>query len=596
MSLLAGIFGKAADVAIEESQCEAIKHAISRHPEDRAVVFRDSRVCLVKVDMGLYGEPAFRIGPTGTVAMLAGEPLLRRDGDDAHGRADDLELLRRAWDQADWDVLKEARGTFCAVHYRPDTATLSLIADKVGLRPLYYWVGDRFVVFSSALRVLEALPYVPKVMDLEGVTEICSFNNPLGTRTPYSDIAALREGEIIQFSGGGVSARQYWRWDGIPPSDSPEPELLKEVHARFSAAVRRRLRREKVAVAFLSGGLDSRCIVAALCALGTRVYTINASIGGSQDQAFAREFARRMGTIHREEQVSVADPAFHQKISNLWGKSPPRELWPAQRPAFVWSGDGGSVGLGHVYMIPQVVALLRSEELDAAIDEYLCQGRHSVLHRLLRRNSNAALRGWFHKALREEFARIRCSDSGQDLHTFLVVNDQRRHLSGFYEDIDLFRFELQLPFFDGDFLASVIEVPLDLRLRHRFYNKLLCLFQPEVTQVPWQSYPGHEPCPLPTPQGLGYQWDASAFPAWRAHQKRELLRTSAEMLSAGDFPRPILDRRYLRLARLIYGLGLRDYAYVLKAALTYNRYWKACGGAYRLPATQQVGGCDAVRR
>ncbi len=119
-------------------------------------------------------------------------------------------------------------------------------------------------------------------------------------------------------------------------------------------------------------------------------------------------------------------------------------------------------------------------------------------------------------------------------------------------------------------------MPLDLCLYHRFYNKWLSLFQPEVSSVPWQAYPNHEPCPLPIPEGLEYQWDSKAYSAWRAFKKRELLRKTAEMLSGSEFPDAILDKRYLRLARLVYRWGLRDYGYVLEVALTYHRYWVAC--------------------
>src|SRR5436189_143421 len=92
--------------------------------------------------------------------------------------------------------LAGARGAFCAVHYHPDAGRLTLVTDKLGVRPLYYWIGDDHVIFATALRVLEGLAEVPKQMDLRAVTEAACFRFPLGDRTPYQDVYALHAAEI----------------------------------------------------------------------------------------------------------------------------------------------------------------------------------------------------------------------------------------------------------------------------------------------------------------------------------------------------------------------------------------------------------------
>src|SRR5437867_1619269 len=70
--------------------------------------------------------------------------------------------------------------------------------------------------------------------------------------------------------------------------------------AFFTAAVTRRLRSDTAAFAFLSGGLDLSCIVAALRAINVEVHTFNFAPKGSQDKIFGAEFARQAGTFHYE--------------------------------------------------------------------------------------------------------------------------------------------------------------------------------------------------------------------------------------------------------------------------------------------------------
>jgi len=151
MTLIAGILGRRKGCPINPLDCDELKQAISRNHEDKVTVFQDGSAFLAKVDIGAYGQPAFEVSRIGSVALLAGEPLLSLDTD---GKRDsDLRLLHQSWDRDDWAALAKAEGVFCAAHYAPASATLTLITDKLGIRPLYYWMDSDRVVFASALRV-----------------------------------------------------------------------------------------------------------------------------------------------------------------------------------------------------------------------------------------------------------------------------------------------------------------------------------------------------------------------------------------------------------------------------------------------------------
>src|SRR2546426_31040 len=195
MTILAGIVSRERDTVLTGPQVDAVRRALSRGGDAAITEFRDRRAFLAKVDIGAYGDAAFRIAPSGSVMMAAGHPLLSRgDGRRSH----DLGVLHERWNVDRRDVLDEVNGVFCAIHYDPETARLTLLADKLGLRPLYYWIGPRYVVFATSLRLLDALPEVPRIMDLRAVTEIAHFGYPLGDRTPYRDVAVLRPAEIVE--------------------------------------------------------------------------------------------------------------------------------------------------------------------------------------------------------------------------------------------------------------------------------------------------------------------------------------------------------------------------------------------------------------
>jgi asparagine synthase (glutamine-hydrolysing) len=581
MTLFAGIFSRTQEQPLPDAVCDELRRVVSRHPSDEARVFRDTRCFLVKTDIGAFGEEAFLVDESQAISMLAGEPLL----DMKQSRAKELELLHESWKREDLQLLAHARGVFAAVHYQALTGKLFLIADKLGIRPLYYWADENFVVFASALRILESLEAIPKVLDLRAVTEMTGLGYPLGSRTPYGGISLLKAGEVLEVEAKNITRHRYWRWDEIEPACGAEDEMLRETHEAFMRDVALRHRADTTTAAYLSGGLDSRCTVAALLKLNARVHTFNFALPNTLDFILGNEFARAAGTIHEAVPKSEGDltPDYSSLMARTWENSEARPKEPAERSSLIWSGEGGSVAFGHVHLSRSIVEQMRAGRTGEAIETYLQREEASVTRRLLQDKICRELSDALHAGIREELDELRAADPARNFYLFLMLNDQRRKLATHFENIDLHRLEFQLPFFDAEFLSRVISLPIDLCLGHSFYVRWLKLFQPFVTGVAWQAYPEHEPCPVAVPRGAAYQWDDSYQAAQSRVLKQKLLKQAAEMLAASDFPREILRKNYLRIATLIYRAGWRDYSYVIQSAWKYFTHWKICGGKYALP-------------
>jgi hypothetical protein len=582
MTLIAGILSRN-NQPLSDSACARLRQSISRNPADEVKVFEDHSSFFAKVDVGAFGEPGFIVDQSGALSLMAGEPLLaNREAASVSNRQQDLAVIHDQCLKGNWDVLREADGTFCIVHYQSQTGALSLMADKLGIRPLYFWADDDVIVFASALRILEELPLVPKQMDLRAVTELVGLGAPLADRTPYAGISLLRAGEIVRITNETISRRRYWRWDEIATSSDSEALRLETVYDRFQMAVDRRIRNDRATTAYLSGGLDSRCVVAALRPECARVHTFNFARPGTQDYCFGNDFAERIGSIHESLPKERGDsvPDYSSLMARALKQSESFNQTPPEHPQVVWSGEGGSVLLGLVHISETILELMRAGNIDGAIEEFLQRENIHVPPKLFRSQVLENISMVIKQGIREELDQLHAEDGGRNFYLFLMHNDQRRKLTSHFENIDLHRLEFQLPFFDGQFLESVIATPFDLCLRHRFYVKWLSRFIPEVTAVPWQAYPGHEPCPLETPNGLAYQWNESYQANENASKKRRAMRQALELLGSVDFPNRILSKRNLRLAALIHLTGWRDYQYAIEAAQTYHIYAKKCGGEF----------------
>jgi asparagine synthetase B (glutamine-hydrolysing) len=484
--------------------------------------------------------------------------------------------------------LSQATGVFSIAIVRPAARHVRLVADKLGIRPIYYAATPRYAVFSTTLRTFDALDIFEKTLDVRGMTEISAFEYPLGDRTHYDGLRRIRPAEIVDILPDGERHSAYWRWDDIEESRASIADAAHRSHTAFVDGLRRRLTGHRPTIAYLSGGLDSRAVVGALVSEGADVETFNFARAGTQDRILGAAIAERLGTRHHEvpKPPGARTPDYAQLMkTGLDGTDLPRGVGGA---AVVWSGEGGSVALGHVHMHRPVVERLRAGDDDRAITEFLEREDIRIPLKMFRRSMLPAIRSVAREGVREELARLPHAEPGNRFHLFLLHNDQRRKLTRHFEQIDLNRLEFQLPFFDSDFLATVVSVPLDERLEHRFYSRWFEQFDPVLRSVAWQAYPGHDPCPVPPPAGLSYQWDQSVDYEERTANTRALLTRARRLITSSDFPGPILSRPHVAAAAALHGARLRNYDYALEAAAVCHQYWRDCKGRWVFKGIAQI--------
>jgi asparagine synthase (glutamine-hydrolysing) len=518
------------------------------------------------------------------LAILAGNPFFQEITDaESLDRKTQARALHKVMATRDYKMLESGRGEFCAVYYDEKSHALSLISDKLTIRPLYYYVTAKFVAFSSALWVLEQFPLVPKVMDFRGVTETLYLGFPLGERTVYSGIRLLKASEVLEIRQERIDSSLYWRWDRLGLADEPEDLVLTKVYENFLAAVRLRAGSLESAIAFLSGGLDSRCVVASLRQQKLQVRTLNFSRKNSLDQLYGRRFSEAVKTSH-EEYFWETDPQWSLMMAQALNATGVKSEEDAARGPRVWSGDGGSVGVGHVYLDEIIVALMREGKVAAAVQRYLQQRGAVPPRKMFSSKIQSKIHNLLEIGILEELEKINSPDPGRGFHLFLMLNDQRRHLAKHFEDIDIHNLEFVLPFFDFEFLSSIIASPIDMFLRHKFYNKWLNLYQKEVTSVPWQDYPGHEPCPVRAEKSdsSGYQWGEAFQKDFGRKKRGDIKLLNVLKMFKNKQLGQILDQKNVALASLATKLGVKDFGYIYTGACSYNLYLEKCLGKIEL--------------
>jgi asparagine synthase (glutamine-hydrolysing) len=267
--------------------------------------------------------------------------------------ASDTETIVHAWEAYGDGCIRHLRGMFALALWDLRSRRLVLARDRVGKKPLYYLQAADRLIFASELKALIVDPSIKRAIDYRAVDDYLTFGAVPSPRTIYEGIAQLPPAHYLVWENGRVRAIEYWDVPLDPPRPRPESEYLEEFAALFSEAVRLRMISDVPLGAFLSGGIDSSAVVAAMAAVSPR--PVLTTCVGFPSAAFneaphARAVAEQLGTDHHELMVEprAADilPTLIWHLDEPFGDSSALPTYYVSKAArehvkVALSGDGG---------------------------------------------------------------------------------------------------------------------------------------------------------------------------------------------------------------------------------------------------------------
>jgi len=248
-------------------------------------------------------------------------PDLRREleaeGVAFRGRSDTevaLEAIAR-WGLA--SAVERFVGMFAFALWDRETGTLSLVRDRLGIKPLYYANLGGLFLFGSELKALRASNLWEPELDRDALAAFLRFNYVPAPHTIYRDVKKLEPGSILSFRRG-EEARIARYWDLADVVDTSlsnvtvtvTGEAVAGLERVLSEAVRARLVADVPVGAFLSGGIDSTAVVALMQAHSSRpvrTFTIGFEESDFNEAEHAKNVAAHLGTEHTELYVSPDD-------------------------------------------------------------------------------------------------------------------------------------------------------------------------------------------------------------------------------------------------------------------------------------------------
>ncbi len=236
----------------------------------------------------------------------------------------DTEVIVHAWEQWGEDCVERFRGMFAFAVWDRKRETLFLARDRMGIKPLYYSrLKNGTFIFGSELKSLKMHPELSRQIDPTAVEEYFAFGYIPEPKSIYRDVYKLPPGYRLRIRRGdaGICPQQYWDVGFKANPVQSEAETARELIARLEEAVRIRMIAEVPLGAFLSGGVDSSAVVAAMAGISQEpVNTCSISFGDPKfnESQYAAMVAERYHTAHRVEQVDPDDFGLMDRLADLY--------------------------------------------------------------------------------------------------------------------------------------------------------------------------------------------------------------------------------------------------------------------------------------
>ncbi|MDW3206720.1 MAG: asparagine synthase (glutamine-hydrolyzing) [Alphaproteobacteria bacterium] len=205
-------------------------------------------------------------------------------------------------------------GMFAIALWDRQERQLTLIRDRLGIKPLYFGRQNGRVFWGSELKAVRAHPEFEAAVDPLAMDGYLKGNAVPAPNCIYRDMEALSPGGYAVIGADGeISRKAYWSMADVarqPVQSIDDRDLIDRTEELVSDAVRRRMVADVPLGALLSGGVDSSTVVALMQKASDRpvkTYTIGFGASDYDEADHARAVATHLGTDHTELSLSADD-------------------------------------------------------------------------------------------------------------------------------------------------------------------------------------------------------------------------------------------------------------------------------------------------
>jgi len=224
----------------------------------------------------------------------------------------DTEVILKAFHKWGIDAVHKFRGMFAFAIWDKKNKKLTLVRDRIGVKPLYWYFKEGLFMFSSELKAFHKHPKFKKQLNLEALTLYLQYGYITAPYTIFENAYKLLPGHCLEIDlKGNIEIKPYWEIEnflikGLEERDKwlkrSEEELAEELEELLTESFKLRMVADVPVGMFLSGGIDSSLVSALLTKEGYKLktFTIGFYEKDYNEAHYAKRVAEYLGTEHTE--------------------------------------------------------------------------------------------------------------------------------------------------------------------------------------------------------------------------------------------------------------------------------------------------------
>jgi asparagine synthase (glutamine-hydrolysing) len=216
----------------------------------------------------------------------------------------DTEVIVHLYEERGAECVRELHGMFAFALWDNRRDQLLLARDRVGKKPLFYAERDGVLSFASELAALMQDPGISREIDHHALDAYLAYGYIPAPLSAFAQVLKLMPASTLTYREGIARIERYWHLDySLKRAPAPVQEVEEEVRAAIRRAVRRRMIADVPTGAFLSGGVDSSAVVAAMAESSeqpVKTFSIGFEEERYNELPHARRIAQEFATDHHE--------------------------------------------------------------------------------------------------------------------------------------------------------------------------------------------------------------------------------------------------------------------------------------------------------
>lgn len=394
----------------------------------------------------------------------------------------DTEYILHMYEQYGEDELKKLNGKFIVCIYDATKKETLIINDRYGYYTYFYSKNEDKYTFCNDANIL--LDYVKKrELNKEAVNEMFNFGHLLDNKTLFKDINKLEPASIVRIKNNEVSFEKYWRWNDIEKNKEINyDQAVEKLGLLWIKAIKKVISKHDKFILPLSGGLDSRAILAAIDFLGLN-YKIEKAITMGQENCWDYLIAKKVCKIANiaHELVEINEETWKEGVDSTIINSmgaiscycgfSKRHLNNITRYPIL-NGLAGDLVLGGSFLSKKLIE-------DKEKYEKYCYDKLK---------SNGLKNAEIINGLQKVYIKINDFDyKNASLDYYFLNNSRVRNFTVTGGVLCGINYNDLIPFFENDLINFVYSLPDKWRLDAKLYKDMLIKFFPKFyMDIPWQ--------------------------------------------------------------------------------------------------------------